>query len=195
MPSITNDDGEQVVTETDQPISHPMVTRAKAGIFKPKVYIGEAKFNLNDHEPVSIKEALEHSGWKQAMVDEIAALNRTNTWTLVPHQSEYNIVGCRWVFRIKYNADGTFQRYKARLVAKGFHQRPGVDFDETYSPVIKAPTVRVVLTLAVTKNWEIRQVDVNNAFLNGVLKEDVFMLQPPGFESSQFPRHVCKLNR
>jgi hypothetical protein len=97
------------------------------------------------------------------------------------------------VYKLKYNSDGTIARYKARLVAKGFHQQYGVDFDETFSPVIKPPTVRLVLSLAVSLNWPLRQLDVKNAFLHGALKEEVYMTQPQGYVDSQHPSHVCKL--
>uniref|UniRef100_A0A803PAZ4 Reverse transcriptase Ty1/copia-type domain-containing protein n=1 Tax=Cannabis sativa TaxID=3483 RepID=A0A803PAZ4_CANSA len=177
--------------------SHPMITRAKVGVYKPKVYLGYAKFDTSLHEPHTVEEALLHEGWNCLMQDEMTALRRNRTWTLVPRSSlrSPNIVGCKWVHKIKYNADGSLQRLKSRLVAKGFHQRSGVDFVETFSPVIKASTVQVVLTIAVTYNWEIRQLDVNNAFLNGILEEDVFMMQPSGFEDTGKPDYVCKLNK
>jgi len=98
--------------------------------------------------------------------------------------SSTNLVGCKWVFRIKRNSDGTVERYKARLVAKGFHQRPDIDYKETFSPVIKPTTIRIVLNLAVTNGWSLRQLDINNAFLHGTLTKAVFMSQPPGFTDS-----------
>ena len=106
-----------------------------------------------------------------------------------------NVVGSKWVFRVKYHADGSIERYKARLVAQGFTQIPGLDFSHTFSPVVKASTVRIVLSLAVINNWKLHQLDVKNAFLNGNLNETVFMEQPPGFVSTQFPNHVCKLSK
>ena len=91
---------------------------------------------------------------------------------------------------MKYNPDGSIQRYKARLVAKGFQQTTGIDFNETFSPVIKPCTIQVILTLAASYNWDIQQIDINNAFLNGDLQEVVFMSQLEGFLSNQFPNHV-----
>ncbi|KAM6562061.1 hypothetical protein CsatB_022059 [Cannabis sativa] len=122
-------------------------------------------------------------------------LKLRSPYTLVPYSDEYNVVGCKWVYKIKRNADGSIQRFKARLVAKGYHQRPGLDFSETFSPVVKASTIRIVLTIAVSYNWEIRQLDINNAFLNGNLEEDVYMHQPEGFEDPTKPNHVCKLHK
>ncbi|KAM1382347.1 hypothetical protein ACFX2F_034822 [Malus domestica] len=112
-----------------------------------------------------------------------------------PSLPSHNLIGCKWVFRIKRHPDGTIDRYKARLVAKGFHQRPGVDFSDTFSPVVKPTTIRIVLHLAVTHGWPIRQLDVNNAFLHGTIHENVYMVQPPGFVDSNHPSHVCKLRK
>lgn len=117
------------------------------------------------------------------MLEELGGLKLQNTWSLVPFNISYNVVGYKWVFRIKYNVDGSITRYKARLVAKGFHQRPGLDFIVTFSHVAKHTTVRVVLSLAVSFDSPSRQVDVNNAFLQGKLEKDVYMAQPPGLAS------------
>uniref|UniRef100_A0A2N9HIG1 Reverse transcriptase Ty1/copia-type domain-containing protein n=1 Tax=Fagus sylvatica TaxID=28930 RepID=A0A2N9HIG1_FAGSY len=129
------------------------------------------------------------------MNHEFDALLTNQTWSLVPPHPSQNKIGCKWVFRIKRHADGSIERYKARLVAKGFHQQPGIDYHETYSPVIKPTTVRTVLSLAISAGWSIHHIDIQNAFLHGHLSEEVFMTQTPGFQHPQYPHHVCKLNK
>ena len=129
------------------------------------------------------------------MVEEYQVLVWNNTWTLVPFHPSMNVIDSKWIFHVKYNSDGTIQRYKARLVAKGFQQYVGVEFTDTFSLVIKASTIRVVFTLAVTYNWEIRQIDFNNAFLNGEIAETVYLSKPVGFVSTFHPQHVCKLQK
>jgi hypothetical protein len=115
------------------------------------------------------------------MNEEFDALLKNGTWSLVSPSPSMNIVGCKWVFRIKKKADGTIERYKARLVAKGFHQQPVIDFSETFSPVIKPITIRTMISIVVSAGWAIHQVDVSNAFLHGSLQETVYMVQPLGF--------------
>ena len=106
-----------------------------------------------------------------------------------------NLVGCKWVFKIKLHSDGSIARYKARLVAKGFHQQAGIDYSETFSPVIKPATVRLVLAITVGYNWPLKQLDVSNAFLHGYLKEEVYMQQPPSYVDAANPSYVCKLHK
>lgn len=102
-------------------------------------------------------------------------------------------IGCKWVYRIKRNPDGSVARHKARLVAKGYHQTEGIDYEETFSPVVKKPTVCIILSLAAQFDWELRQLEVKNAFLHGNLTEEVYMQQPQGFINPNSPNHVCKL--
>ena len=103
------------------------------------------------------------------MKEEIDALHSQRTWSLVPLPSRKNLVGCKWIFSIKKNVDGSIARHKARLVAQGFSQEPGLDYGETFSPVVKPTTVRLVLALAAHFGWDLRQLDVKNAFLHGTL--------------------------
>uniref|UniRef100_A0A2N9HY12 Reverse transcriptase Ty1/copia-type domain-containing protein n=1 Tax=Fagus sylvatica TaxID=28930 RepID=A0A2N9HY12_FAGSY len=190
------------------PSSHPMMTRSKNQISKPKIptdgtiryplptaLLAVTAGPLTVSEPTCFTVAVKSREWRHAMNLEFDALLRNQTWTLVPSHSSQNLIGCKWVFRVKRKADGTVERHKARLVAKGFHQQFGVDYDETYSPVIKPTTVRTVLSLAISSGWCLRQIDIQNAFLHGTLKEEVFMSQPPGYKHPLYPNYVCKLQR
>lgn len=174
-----------------------MTTRAQNNIHKPIQKLNLTTTITSNHqlEPHTLPQALKDPQWRQAMSEEYDALVRNGTWDLVPPDSTHNLVGCKWIFRIKHLPDGSIDRYKARLVAKGFHQRPGVDYHDTFSPVVKPTTIRLVLSLAVNRGWSLRQLDVNNAFLQGHLSEDVFMAQPPGFLDRDNPTHVCKLRK
>jgi len=129
------------------------------------------------------------------MQEEIDALHAQGTWDLVPLPYAKNLVGCKWVYRIKKNTDGSIARHKARLVAKGFSQEEGIDYNETFSPVVKPTTVRLVLALAAQFHWPLRQLDVKNAFLYGILQEEVYMTQPRGFTSKLYPDFVCRLRK
>ena len=129
------------------------------------------------------------------MQAEFDALQVNETWDLVPKEATQKIISNKWVFIIKYNLDGSISKYKGRLVAKGFHQTPGVDFFEIHSPVVKSCTIRIFLSLTVMHHWSIRQLDVNNVFLNGILSKDVFMSQLEGFLLPQLPTRVCRLKK
>lgn len=104
-----------------------------------------------------------------------------HTWTLTHLPSNIRIIGCKWVFRIKQNPDGSILKCKSRLVDKGYHQVNGFEFQETFSPLVKHVTVRVILTLYISRRWHITQLDVNNAFLNSLLSKEVYKQQPPSF--------------
>ena len=168
-----------------------MTIRGKAGIFKPKMYTGM----LVHKEPDSVDEALQDTNWFTVMKNEYDALIENRTWSFVPRTENQKIVGNKWMYRIKYNTDGSVAKYMARLVAKRFQQIEGVNYFITFSPVVKPATIRVVLSLAVMNQWIVRQVDVNNSFLNGELSEEVFMQQPEGFVDRSKPNCVRRLHK
>uniref|UniRef100_A0A2N9H2N5 Uncharacterized protein n=1 Tax=Fagus sylvatica TaxID=28930 RepID=A0A2N9H2N5_FAGSY len=142
--------------------------------------------------PKSYREALSHPGWCKAMEEEMHALKLNHTWDLIPKPTGTSIVGCHWVFTVKQNPDGTVDHLKARLVAKGFTQTYGLDYTETFSPVAKLNSIRIIISLATNLDWPL-QLDVKNAFLHGDLTETVYMTQPPGFESKG--ECVCHLKK
>ncbi|KAE8696688.1 hypothetical protein F3Y22_tig00110652pilonHSYRG00101 [Hibiscus syriacus] len=129
-------------------------------------------FISNSVEPKSYHEAIQHPEWVQAMKDEILALETNKTWSVASLPSRKVLIGCKWVYRIKYNAAGTIERYKARLVAKCYSQKKGVDYVDTFSPVVKLVTVRFLLAIASVFDWPLFQLDVYNAFLQGDLSEE-----------------------
>ncbi|KAJ0511512.1 putative RNA-directed DNA polymerase [Helianthus annuus] len=176
---------------------HPMQTRSQSGIFKPRVLFSLHTETISSMSPLpkSHLSALNDPNWKKPVLDEYEALLANNTWELVPRPAGAPVIRCMWLFRRKFHADDTLERYKARLVVNGKSQTVGVDCHETFSPVVKPTTIRIVLSLAVSKGWSIHQMDVKNAFLHGTLKETVYMFQPPGFTSPTQPKHVCKLSK
>lgn len=152
-----------------------MVTRRKDGIVKPNPRYVMLTVKVVPTEPTTVAEALAHEGWKASIVEEMDTCAETETWSLVPPPEDIHLVGCRWVFKVKLNADGTVQKLRSRLVAKGTQQEEYVDFLETYSHVVRTATVRMVLHLAVVSQLEVKQLDVKNAFLCGELHETVYM--------------------
>jgi len=143
--------------------------------------------------PTTVRAALRDPDWQQAMQAEFDALQANGTWTLVPCPAHANIITGKWLFKNKLQPDGSLERRKARWVVRGFSQRPGVDFHQTFSPVVKPATIRTVLHLAATRRWPVHQLDVKNAFLHGDLTERVYCYQPAGFVDKDRPTHVCQL--
>lgn len=146
-------------------------------------------------EPMMYEEASQDTEWVRAMEEEIAALEQNQTWELVPKPRDVKPISYKWVYKIKTRPNGSIERYKARLVARGFSQQYGLDNDETFSPVVKITTVRVLLALAASKDWKLWQMDVKNAFLHGELDREIYMNQPRGFENGAHPDYVRKLRK
>ena len=145
--------------------------------------------------PKNVQEALSHPGWRQAMIDEMTALESNHTWTLVSPPTGKSVVGCRWVFTVKVGPNGQVDRLKARLVAKGYTQIYGLDYGDTFSPVAKMASVRLFLSMAAMRRWSLYQLDIKNAFLHGDLEEEIYMEQPPGFVAQGESDLVCRLHK
>jgi hypothetical protein len=133
--------------------------------------------------------------WRTATNSKFDELLQNHTLCLVPASTAKNIVGCKWVSGIKRKADGSIDRYKARLVAKGFHQKVGINYSETYNPLIKSTTICLILSIAIPSSWSLRQIDIQNAFLHGDFSKEVYMSQPLGYAHPQFPNHISRLNK
>lgn len=145
-------------------------------------------------EPTSFQEAMKSSNkndWVLAMEEELESLARNKTWIMVYPPDGQKLVDNKWVYKVKYNLDGSLKQFKARLVAKGFTQKYGVDYEEVFSPVVKFSSIRAILSIVATRKMTIRQFDVKTAFLYGDLEEQVYMRQPEGFDDKS--GKVCKL--
>jgi hypothetical protein len=145
-------------------------------------------------EPYRIEDALRDPDWVVAMQEELNNFTRNEVWPLVPHPNQ-NGVGTKWVFRNKQDEHGVVTRNKAWHVAKGYSQVEGLDFDETYAPVARLESIRILLAYATYHGFKLYQMDVKSAFLNGPINEEVYVEQPPGFKNSEYPNHVYKLSK
>ena len=153
---------------------------------------------IEDNEPTTYEEAIQDIDsalWQEAMKSEMDSMYANQVWTLVDAPEGVKPIGCRWIFKKKTDMDGNVQTYKARLVVKGYRQQYGIDYDETFSPVAMIKSIRIMLAIAAYFDYEIWQMDVKTAFLNGNLLEDVYMQQPDGFIVPRLANKVCKLNR
>ena len=145
--------------------------------------------------PRNVQDAMSQVEWKTAMDEEMLALRKNSTWDMGPLPEGKKLVGSRWVYTIKHNSDGSIARYKARLVARGYTQSYGIDYNETFAPVAKLNTVRLVIALASMHQWDLSQFDVKNAFLHGELEEEVYMAPPPGYQLHENSSYVCHLKK
>jgi hypothetical protein len=146
-------------------------------------------------EPRDVGHALFDPNWVNAMHQELENFERNQVWVLVPPPSNCHPIGTKWVFKNKQSEDGLIVRNKARLVAQGYCQKEGIDYEETFAPVARLEAIRILLAFPASKGFKLFQMDVKCAFLNGYIEEEVYVRQPPGFESSKFPNHVFKLQK
>ncbi len=149
-------------------------------------------------EPRTFSEAMNRPDadlWYKAATDEIQSHLENGTWVLTQLPKGHKAIGCRWVFKVKRNADGSVERYKARLVAKGFSQRPGLEYDETFASTLKWSTLRIILAIAALDDLEVESIDFSTAYLNGELDKEVYMKQPEGFVSPEDEDLVCQLEK
>ncbi|KAL0400303.1 UNVERIFIED_CONTAM: Retrovirus-related Pol polyprotein from transposon TNT 1-94 [Sesamum radiatum] len=151
-----------------------------------------------DNDPKTYGEAMsdiDSDKWLEAMKSEMDSMGSNEVWTLVDPPKGVRPVGCKWVYKRKLGADEEVTAFKARLVAKGYTQRPRVDFEETYSPVAMAKSIRILLAIAAWYDYERWQMDVKTAFLNGFVEKEIFMDQPEGFTTVGEEQKVCRLQR
>jgi len=196
---------EQVHNEPTQPLPNEeeVGLRRSSRIIRPAifsdyiVYLKESDFDVGPKDdPNSFSQAMsgEHSTlWLNAMKEEMESMVKNQVWDLVDLLEKAVAIGCKWVYKIKRDAFGNVERYKARLVAKGFTQKEGIDYHETFSPVSKNDSFRIIMALVAHFDLELHQMDVKIAFLNGDLEEEVYIKQPEGFDDNT--QKACKLNK
>lgn len=183
-------------TNADEQATEPSSLHRSTRLNRPNPkYANAAIVEDETVEPENFEQASVMEGWILAMNQEYDALMRNQTWELTPKPSDVKPISCKWVYKVKRKADGSVERLKARLVARGFSQEYGLDYEDTFSPVAKLTTMRVILALTSSKKWNLWQMDVSNAFLYGELDRVIYMDQPLGFVSGTNPNHVCKLKK
>ena len=190
------------LTEADEektPANESKEQRPTRQVRKPKQWIEESETYLStSDDPCSLSQVLvspERKEWETAMKEEMESLLKHSTWTLEPLPPGQRAVKCKWLFKKKLDSLGNVQRFKARLVARGFTQQEGIDYSETFSPVVRYESLRVILSIAASENMEIYQINVKTAFLHGELEETIYMHQPPGFIKKDREDYVCRLRR
>lgn len=196
-------DSEEESVSTDNG-DHQMLRRSQRQSTKPSYlddYVLLAEFegeqlllSLNS-EPRNFEEAKELKEWILACEEEIRSITKLDSWTLVDLPHGVKPIGLKWIFKIKRNADGSINKYKARLVAKGYVQQYGIDFEEVFAPVARIETIRLLINLAASNDWEVHHLDVKTAFLHGELKETVYVTQPEGFVVKGSENKVYKLKK
>ena len=145
---------------------------------------------FSGEEPTSCKIAMKEEVWRQAMKEELEAIERNSTWELVKLPKKCKSIGVKWIYKIKRDNYGEITRYKARLVAKGFSQMRGIDFEEVFSPVARAESIRIIISMAAQFKWKLHHLDVKSAFLNGYIEEDIYVDQPKGFIKEEKENYV-----
>ncbi|KAK9089019.1 hypothetical protein Scep_028101 [Stephania cephalantha] len=210
---VPNEENEFIVNEpandaqivNDQGKSQEIALRRSVRTRRPTVsndyvvYSLEHECDLSiDKDLVSFKQAMkcdDSEKWFNAMIDELKSMDDNKVWELVELPEGAKQVGCKWVFKTKRDSHGNIERYKARLVAIGYNQKDGIDYKETFSPVSKKDSLRIIMALVAHYNLELHQMDVKTAFLNGDLEEEVYMDQPEGFLTTGKENLVCKLKK
>jgi hypothetical protein len=193
---MVDDDIQQIADEPQTSLRRSTRVRNP-----PRSYddlVSSVSLSTNDNEPLCYQEAVKGSNndkWKEAMKDEMKALERNDTWDLVEIPRDRKTAGCKWVYKLKKGVDDKVERYKARMVAKRYSQKEGIEFHEIFSPVVNTVSIRIVLALVALLDLELEQPDVKTSFLHGDLDEEIYMEQPKGFVQNHSKKFVCWLKK
>jgi hypothetical protein len=151
--------------------------------------------SIRDAEPSSFEEADKLQVWKDAMLEEYRSILKNNVWDILPRPKDKSVVSSKWMYKIKHTTNGSVEKFKARFVARGFTQKEGIDYDETFAPVARYTSIRVIIALASVLGWKLHQMDVKTTFSNGKIEQEFFVEQPDGFVLHNKDTHVCKLRK
>ena len=182
IPGLHHNDDDDDDDENDKTDHVESASTAAAAI-----YTAFTETNISGKDPKLLKEAMnspEWPEWEKAIQIELEMLQRMGTWELMDAPKDRKPITNKWVFVRKYSKDGILQKYKAHLIARGFSQIPGMDYNEMFSPVVCLEMICTILALAMAEDWEIQQMDIKGTYLNGTLKEDIYMDQPQGYNNS-----------
>jgi transposase InsO family protein len=192
-PPDTDDEDEEEDEEDDEESEE----NAEYANLIMEIFDDEFAHSLKELEPHTYKEAVnsnENAQWKEAMTEEITALQENKTWTIVPRPKDKAVLGHKWVYKIKPTIEGAIERFKARLTVQGFRQRLGRDYFETFASTMRYASLRIVLALAAIEDLHLHSIDISQAFINGDIDAEVYMEQPEGFVQGGSD-YVCKLNK
>ena len=173
----------------------PLRCRSIHDVYEEKNLIYDNLNLLITEEPCTYAEAVKEEVWRSVMVEELSAIERNKTWTLVKAPPGIKPIGVKWVFRMKKDQTGDVVKYKAQLVAKGYSQKFRIDYEEIYAPVARFDSIRILIAIAAQLNWNLKHLDVKSAFLNGVIKEDLYVMQPEGYVKKGNESYVLKLTK
>jgi Reverse transcriptase (RNA-dependent DNA polymerase) len=196
----SQDSNYEVPTDLREVSSHPLssiIGDSREGVrtrSKMNKMIAHCAF-VSQLEPKIFKDVNNDSYWICAMQEELNQFKKNQVWELVPRPNNRVIIGTKWVFRNKLDENGIIVRNKARLIAQGYTQQAGIDFEETFAPVARLESIRMLLAYASHKGFTLYQMDVKSAFLNGFLDEEVYVQKPPGFINQTYPNHVYRLTK
>jgi hypothetical protein len=151
--------------------------------------------DLLEKEPTCFEEAIQKKEWADSMKEEYQSIINNHVWEIVPRLKRKDVVSSKWLFKIKHASDGSIEKHKPRFVTHGFSQKEGIDYEETFAPIARYTSIRTIIALAAKMKWKLHQMDVKTTFLNGVIKEEVYIEKPQGFEVEDKKSHVCKLKK
>jgi hypothetical protein len=151
--------------------------------------------DLLEKVPTCFEESIQKKEWADDMTEECQSIIKNDVWEIVPRPKSKDVVSSKWVLKIKHAIDGSIEKYKSRFVARGFSQKEGIDYEETFSLVVRYTSIRTIIALAAKMKWKLHQMDVKTTFINGVIEEEVYIEQPQRFEVEDRKTHVCKLKK